>query len=138
MSPRFSPTAATFALAGLLLGGSTCHTAHAGDMRYPPPFPRKGAVKVLENCRVIVWKVTWLKGQRSAMHRHYRNAIVVTLRGGSVEATTLDGKTKNFTDEAGHVTWSPKGVIHKEVGLTDPPRQAIVIELKPPRAQCRL
>jgi hypothetical protein len=106
-------------------------------MHYPPPFPRKGAVKVLENCRVIVWNVTWLKGQWSAMHRHYRDAIIVTLRGGRVEARALDGKAKIFSDVAGHVTWSSKGVIHEEVGLTDPPRQAIVIELKPPRAQCR-
>lgn len=137
MSRKLSPAAATIALAGFLLGISTSDT-HAANERYPPPFPRKGAVKVLENCRVIVWKVTWLEGQWSAMHRHYRDAVVVTLRGGSVDATTPDGKTNTFTDAAGHVTWSSKGVIHKEVGLTDPPRQAIVIELKPPRADCRL
>jgi quercetin dioxygenase-like cupin family protein len=123
-------------LAGLLLGVPACNILHAGNAHYPPPFPRKGAVKVLENCRVIVWNVTWPKGHWSAVHRHDRDAVIVTLAGGTVETMTPDGKTKLLSDQAGHVTFFPKGVIHKEMGLSNPPRHAIVIELKPPRAGC--
>ena len=36
---------------------------------YPPPYPRPGTVKLLENDRVVVWDVTWLK-QAYPMHRH--------------------------------------------------------------------
>lgn len=27
----------------------------------PPPFPRDGATKLLENDRVVVWDVAWLR-----------------------------------------------------------------------------
>jgi hypothetical protein len=35
----------------------------------PPPFPRDGATKLLENDRVVVWDVAWLK-QAYPVHRH--------------------------------------------------------------------
>ena len=36
---------------------------------YPPPYPRAGTTKIMENNRVEVWDVTWLK-QAYPMHRH--------------------------------------------------------------------
>lgn len=35
----------------------------------PPPFPRDGATKLIENDRVIVWDAAWLR-QAYPMHRH--------------------------------------------------------------------
>jgi len=36
---------------------------------YPPPYPRPGTTKVMENDLVIVWDVSWLK-QAYPTHRH--------------------------------------------------------------------
>ena len=36
---------------------------------YPPPYPRAGTTKLMENDRVVVWDVSWLK-QAYPMHRH--------------------------------------------------------------------
>ena len=30
----------------------------------PPAYPRTGAVKILDNDRVQVWNIAWLKGER--------------------------------------------------------------------------
>ena len=46
--------------AGLLFAFST----------YPPPFPREGATKVLENESVVIWDVTWENGKPTPMHQH--------------------------------------------------------------------
>lgn len=136
MASRFRATTIPVMLAGLLLGGGA-QVTHAAT-HYPPPYPRKDAVKVLENCRVVIWNVTWPKGQWSPVHEHYRDDIIVTLRGGTVETMTPKGKTKFMTDKAGHVTWFEKGVIHKEMGVSTPARHAIVIELKRPEADCHI
>ena len=36
---------------------------------YPPPYPRAGTTKIMENDRVVVWDVSWLK-QAYPVHRH--------------------------------------------------------------------
>ena len=35
----------------------------------PPPFPRPGTAKILENDAVAVWNVSWLK-QKYPLHTH--------------------------------------------------------------------
>ena len=104
--------------------------AAGGGTRYPPPFPRRGAVKILENSRVTVWDVTWPKGYQGPMHEHYLDAVIVTLRGGVVKKTPLHGASSILTYKSGSVIFAPKGVIHREEGLSAVPRHAIVIELK--------
>ena len=36
---------------------------------YPPPYPRAGTTKIMENDRLVVWDVSWLK-QAYPVHRH--------------------------------------------------------------------
>ena len=35
----------------------------------PPAYPRPGTAKLLENDRVVVWDISWLK-QQYPLHRH--------------------------------------------------------------------
>ncbi len=98
---------------------------------YPPPFPRDGATKVLENESVVVWDVTWVKGRPTPMHRHVVDVVGVTFVPGTVRVTLPDGTTRESEkDTPGAVSAGGKGLTHMEEGTSDTPRRAILIELK--------
>ena len=105
--------------------------APSSGQQLPPAFPREGATKVLENDRVIVWDVQLQKGQRAELHTHPYDIVSVTLHG-----RRSSGQRRRRLDRGAHVQdgrlrFTPKGRTHFEVGLTDPPRRAIITELKP-------
>jgi len=106
----------------------------AAAQTYPPPFPREGARRLLENDRITLWEVVWPKGQPSPVHEHRFDQISVTLRGGSVRITKLDGTSTVNQSEIGSVTLTPRGTVHTEEGLSDTPQRKIMVELKPSRA----
>jgi len=97
---------------------------------YPPPFPREGAKKLFENDRVAVWDVVWPKGQPSPIHEHRYDQVSVTLVGGSVRVTRLDGTSTVNQSELGSVTLTTKGTVHREEGLSDTPQHKIMVEFK--------
>jgi quercetin dioxygenase-like cupin family protein len=98
---------------------------------YPPPFPREGATKVLENESVVVWDVTWEKGKPTPMHQHRVDVVGVTLVPGTVRTTLPDGSSRESQlDAVGAVSSGGKGLTHREEGTSDVPRRAILIELK--------
>ena len=109
----------------------TMLTGSTAGQQLPPAFPRDGAKKILENDRVIVWDVQLQKGQRAAMHTHPYDIVSVTLTPGGHQDNGADGVTEDRLFKMGDVRFTPKGRTHFEVGLTDPPRRAIVTELKP-------
>jgi quercetin dioxygenase-like cupin family protein len=104
--------------------------AAAQAQNYPPPFPREGAKKVFENERVAVWDVVWPKGQPSPVHEHRYDQVSVTLVGGAVRVTRLDGSSTVNHSELGSVTLTTKGTVHREEGLSDTPQHKIMIEMK--------
>lgn len=97
---------------------------------YPPPFPRTGATKLLENERVAVWDVTWPKGQPTPLHRHAYAMTGVYIAPGNRVITAVDGSKRPVTTEAGGIVWQLKGITHIEEGTSDVPLRAIMIELK--------
>jgi quercetin dioxygenase-like cupin family protein len=98
---------------------------------YPPPFPRDGATKVLENERAVVWDVTWEKGKPTPMHRHPVDVVGVTLVPGTVRVTLPDGSSRESEEDGvGSVSAGGKGLTHSEEGTSVVPRRAILIELK--------
>lgn len=122
-----------FAVIGILMAvvaASIGAFAAESGRPYPPPFPRQGSVKLLENNRIVVWDVTWPKGYQSPLHEHYSDAVIVTLTGGVVKVTPLHGASSTVSYKAGSVIFAPKGAIHREEGLSATPRRAIVIQLK--------
>jgi ketosteroid isomerase-like protein len=98
---------------------------------YPPPFPREGATRLFENERVVVWDVIWKKGVPTPLHQHRLEVVGVTLVPGIVRSTYPDGTTREGSlEEAGAVTSGGKGLLHREEGVSDVARRAILIELK--------
>jgi hypothetical protein len=93
-------------------------------------YPRPGAVKLLENERVIIWRVTFTKGLPTPLHIHTRDKITVFLQDVTIKDTSPDGKHDTWDAKAGDTYYSRKGTVHIEEGLSEPPRDVIVVELK--------
>ncbi len=108
--------------------------AAALAQNYPPPYPRENARRVLANDRVIVWDVTWPKGQPTAMHQHQLDQLSVTLRGGTVRVSKLGGPVTVNQSTIGSVAFTPAGTIHMEEGVSEIPQHKIMLELKPSAA----
>jgi predicted metal-dependent enzyme (double-stranded beta helix superfamily) len=97
----------------------------------PPPFPREGAKKLIDNERVTVWEVTWKKGIKTPMHEHRIPAVAVVLDAGRVSTTLSDGSVREAPlSPRGHVVYAAPGFSHVEEGLSDQPPRAIIVELK--------
>ena len=99
---------------------------------YPHAFPRPGAIKLSENERVFVWEVVWPNGAPQAYHRHRYDMTGVFLRWGPLRVTRLDGTFSESLEafEIPRVFFQGKGVTHKEEGIGEPERHAIMIDLK--------
>ncbi len=96
---------------------------------YPPAYPRVGATKLLENDRVVVWDITWLK-QAYPVHRHrYALAGVYYTRGDRL-IISLDGTRRPVSTEAGDTAYQAAGVTHIEEGTSDSPLRAVFFEMK--------
>jgi hypothetical protein len=97
---------------------------------YPPPFPRDGVTKVLENERVVAWQVQWSKGRPTAMHEHVLDLVGVVLEPGQVKVTFPDGSVNQGTlSQPAAASFMPRGMIHQEESVVDGGR-TIAIELK--------
>jgi quercetin dioxygenase-like cupin family protein len=97
---------------------------------YPPPFPRPGATRLLDNERVQVWNVAWLKGQPTPLHRHPYAMTGLYYAPGDRTITAVDGSKRPVTTKAGGIVWQLKGLTHIEEGTSDDPLRAVMIELK--------
>jgi hypothetical protein len=94
-----------------------------------PAFPRHNATNVLENPRVRMWDYAWQVGAPTPGHVHDTDTIEVFVTGGTIKATTPDGKVQMRTVAFKDARFVPRGLIDVEEAVTGSPR-AIVIELK--------
>ena len=104
---------------------------------YPPPFPREGVTKVLENARVVAWRVDWIKGRPTAMHEHKLDLVGIVLESGQTRISLPNGTvTIGPPSVRGAATFQARGVTHVEEAMLDTGRN-IAVELKdepaPPR-----
>jgi hypothetical protein len=117
-----------FALAFTVVTALTVATV--GTQQLPPPFPRTNATLLFQNSRINVYDIVWPKGQPTALHRHvYDQVGTYYVRGGRT-ITTPDGQARSAMTEIGALSTTRKGTTHIEEGNTDPPLQAVFIELK--------
>lgn len=121
----------------LLLAVLTLSGGAFAQGSYPPPFPRDGVTKAIDNESVVVWQgLVGVKSHPTAMHEHTMDLVGVFLDdGGRTKTTTPDGTSRESASPTarGGVVFQPKGVIHIEDQLVDGIR-AVGIELKqPPR-----
>ncbi len=96
---------------------------------YPPPWPRPGTSLVLENDRVLVWNISWLK-QEYPVHRHQYDHVGVYYTAGDRIITSLEGESRATHTEPWNISFQPVGVTHAEQGASDEPLRAIFIQIK--------
>jgi hypothetical protein len=123
---RHSARLAAVALVAVALGGVSARAAN-----YPPAFPREGAKKVLDNDKVTVWDVTWEKGKATPLHELGLDQVSVTVADGVVKTTRADKSATVDLSRLGAVRMEPKGTIVSEEGISERPRRAIVVQIKP-------
>ena len=59
----------------------------------PPPFPRPGTTKLLENDAVAVWDVSWLK-HKYPLHTHRYDLVGISYAEGDRIITQGDAHTR--------------------------------------------
>lgn len=96
----------------------------------PLAFPRPGAVKRLENDRVVVWNYTWRKNVPTPMHFHDKDVVLAYRYDGTVRSTALDGMFTDNTYKAGEVRFNKGDRTHSEL-LLSARQSAVMMELKP-------
>ena len=110
----------TVALTAMLLTQTT---------ELPPPFPRPGTTKMLENDAVAVWNVSWLK-QKYPLHTHRYDLVGISYVEGDRIITQGDAPGRLVSTKAWVYQTNRAGVTHVEEGASDPPMRAVLIEIK--------
>lgn len=95
-----------------------------------------GTKVIFEDDRVRVWKLALEPGQRSAVHRHELDHLLIQVRGDRIavepEADTESPYREHFAFDVipGMVTFVPKGGIETAVNEGAEPYYEIIVELK--------
>jgi quercetin dioxygenase-like cupin family protein len=112
-------------LISLAAGFITVSAAHAQD---PVKVdPRHYKVET-ENDQVRVLRITYGPGEKSVMHHHPAN-VVVLLTDVHGRFTTPNGKQQEIQGKAGSVAWDSGGK-HLPENAGDKPFELILVELK--------
>ena len=102
----------------------------AAPAKLPPAYPRAGATKILDNDRVQVWNIAWLKGQPSPLHRHVYDLVGVYYEPGDRMIVSPEGAKRPVSTKAWDIAFQRAGVTHIEEGTSDPPLRAVFVEMK--------
>ena len=79
---------------------------------------------------VRVIEVTTSPGQRSALHEHAMNRVMIYLDDGHMTLTSPDGKVEDVRWKAGDVHWSPAGGQHTSENAGSTTYRIVELELK--------
>jgi quercetin dioxygenase-like cupin family protein len=87
---------------------------------------------VVENATVRVLDAVDRPHQKTALHKHDFNRVMIYLTAGDLDVTTEDGHTDHQHWKAGDIAWSPAGPLHvsENVGTAD--LHIIEIEIRKP------
>src|SRR4051812_47369400 len=95
----------------------------------PPAYPRPGTTLMLENPRVLVWNIAWLK-QQYPLHRHPYDLVGVYYANGDRSIVATDGSRRPVSTKAWETAFQKSGVTHVEEGTSDNPLRAVFVEMK--------
>jgi hypothetical protein len=101
----------------------------ANPTKYPLAMDRPGAMKLLENDRVIVWDYRWTPGKPTPMHFHNKDVVVTYLEDGDLKSTTDKGEVTTNQYKAGMIKFNLRNRTHTEE-LVKGTQRAIIVELK--------
>jgi len=88
----------------------------------------------IENDSVRVLDVTVQPHQKTKMHEHKVNRVMVYLDAGKQHFTWQDGHQSDLQWKAGEAVWSPAGGMHVAEIMSDKPVRILEVELKKPGA----
>ena len=97
----------------------------------PPPFPRDGVTKLLENDRVVVWDVSWLR-QTYPVHRHGYDFTGVYYTNGDRIIVSEQGVRSPTRSVAWDTFFLRRGLTHSEEGASEQPLRGVFVEFKDP------
>ena len=100
----------------------------------PPAYPRPGVSKILDNDRVQVWNIAWLKGEPSPLHRHVYDLAGVYYEPGDRMIISPEGAKRPVSTKAWDIAFQRVGVTHIEEGTSGAPLRAVFVEMKLPGA----
>jgi quercetin dioxygenase-like cupin family protein len=92
--------------------------------------PHDATKPVIDNERVTVWDVTWVKGKPGPMQKHQNDFLTVYLTGGAIKTTLPDGTSSVANHKTGEAIFEKKGSTHREEGVGENPAHTVVIDLK--------
>jgi hypothetical protein len=99
---------------------------------YPPPYPRPGTTKVMENDLVIVWDVSWLK-QAYPTHRHVYDYAGIYYTDGDRIIVSEQGTRSPTHSVAWDTFFLQRGITHSEEGASEQPLRGVFLEFKQPQ-----
>lgn len=88
------------------------------------------AKPAIDNERVTVWDMTWVKGKPGPVHKHQYDTVSVFLTGGNVKVTNADGTSSIVARKKGEAVYVPKGATFTEEGADANPAHSVIVELK--------
>jgi hypothetical protein len=97
--------------------------------RFSGGVPADGALKVVDNQRVIMWDRTWDAGLTVPLHFYERNVFVIFVDGGELMVTTPDEPPQVSSFATGQVLFLSGGHA-RALQATKVAVRAIVVELK--------
>jgi hypothetical protein len=103
---------------------------HMQPANLPPAYPRPGVTKILDNDRVQVWNIGWLKGETAPLHRHIYDLVGVYYEPGDRMIISPEGAKRPVSTRAWDIAFQRTGVTHIEEGTSDAPLRAVFIEMK--------
>ena len=95
----------------------------------PPAYPRPGTINLIDNDRVLVWDISWLK-QTYPLHRHLYDLVGVYYTDGDRVIVNLEGNRRPVSTKAWETAFQRGGVTHIEEGASDAPLKAVFVEIK--------
>jgi quercetin dioxygenase-like cupin family protein len=84
----------------------------------------------IDNDVVRISKVADMPHQKSALHRHEFNRVMIYLDAGDMQIIYEDGHKEKNHWKAGEVAWSPSGARHTSENVGSSPLRIVEIELK--------
>jgi quercetin dioxygenase-like cupin family protein len=99
--------------------------------------PAQSGRTEIDNDQVKVLKVTVEPHQKTPLHQHAVNRVMIYLQAGRQTLDYQDGKKVLLNWKAGEVKWSPAGGMHIAELTSDKPVTIVEVELKKPVASAK-
>ena len=112
-----------------VLAGQATQSPAPSQADLPPPYPRPGTTKLLENDIVALWDVAWLK-QQYPLHTHRYDLVGISYAEGDRIITQGTAPGRLVNTNAWVFQTNRANVTHVEEGASDSPMRAVQIELK--------